>query len=377
MNSLAHRSLSDHERVDWLRLIRTENVGPITFFQLMERYQSAAEILKRIPDMARSGGRRKPLRLGSRTAAEDEIAATIKFGGQLIAYCEPDFPAPLRMIANCPPILAVLGHRHLLNRDGVAIVGARNASLAGRKHAQSLAAELGAAEYVVVSGMASGIDTAAHQGALATGSIAVLGNGLDIIYPRTNHDLYHQLKEQGLLVTEHAPGTLPQGSLFPSRNRLISGLSLGVVVVEATLKSGSLITAQLGLEQGREIFAIPGSPLDPRSQGPNKLIKEGAILTEKAQDVIDSLNFMMQRSIREQPQDLGWTPAPPARPDESELRAARIAILESLSHAPVPTDDLVRSHQFSIGTVMMVLLELELAGRLERHPGKRISLLAG
>lgn len=376
MQGLTTRSLSNHEQVDWLRLIRSENVGPITFFQLLEHYHSAAEALKHLPELARSGGRRKSLRICSRASAEDEISTTVKLGGRLFAYCEPEFPDALRMIANCPPLVAVMGHPHLMRKDVVAIVGARNASLSGRRYTQKLARELGEAGYVIVSGMASGIDTAAHQGSLADGSIAVFGNGLDVIYPRTNHDLYHQLKEQGLLLTEYAPGTLPQANLFPSRNRLISGLSLGIVVVEATLKSGSLITAQLGLEQGREIFAVPGSPMDPRSQGPNKLLREGAVLTENARDIIDSLNFMTRRTIKERPEGLSLVSTAPVQPDESEVSRARVDITQSLGHAPLEVDDLVRSHQFTVGTVMLVLLELELAGRLERHPGKRVSLVS-
>lgn len=377
IQGLLSRSLSDDEQVDWLRLIRSENVGPITFFQLLEHYHSAAEAIKHLPELASRGGRRKSLRVCSRASAEDEISTTVKLGGRLIACCEPDFPDALRVIAGCPPLIAVMGHPHLMRRNAVAIVGARNASLAGRRYAQRLAYELGEAGYVIVSGMASGIDTAAHQGSLAAGSIAVLGNGLDVIYPHTNRNLYHQLKEQGLLLTEHAPGIQPRANLFPSRNRLISGLSLGVVVVEATLKSGSLITAQLGLEQGREVFAVPGSPMDPRSQGPNKLLREGAILTESTQDIIDGLNFMTQRSIKEQSEGPPLVfSAPRVPPDEAELSRARVAITQSLGHAPLPVDNLVRGHQFAVGTVMMVLLELELAGRLERHPGKQVSLVS-
>jgi DNA processing protein len=366
--------LSETERVDWVRLIRTDNVGPITFFRLLERFGSAAAALKALPEMARRGGRAAPLRIPARAEAERELATAARLGVRLVAACEPDYPEPLAAIDDAPPVLAVRGHVHLLHRPAVAVIGARNASLAGRRFTQQLARELGESGMVVVSGLARGIDTAAHEGALAAGTVAVLAGGVDVVYPEENEALYRRIVEQGAAVAEPALGTQPQARHFPRRNRLISGLSRGVVVVEAALKSGSLITAARALDQGREVLAVPGSPLDPRCHGTNALIRQGATLVQSAAEVLEALARQTPPALAEPELDFGAAP-PPASPSDSELAAARSVILERLSPTPVPVDEVIRGCQLSAAIVQTVLLELELAGRIERRSGNQVNLL--
>ncbi|MDR3514576.1 MAG: DNA-processing protein DprA [Azospirillaceae bacterium] len=367
------RSLNDAERTDWLRLIRTENVGPITFFRLIEQFGSAAAALDALPTLARRGGRAKPLVVPAKAEIRRELEGHAKAGARLIAACEPDYPAALRLIDDAPPILSVLGHPALLTRRAIAIVGARNASTNGGKIAEKLARELGDAGFLVVSGLARGIDTHAHRGSLRTGTAAVLAGGVDIVYPEENADLYRRVVEQGVVVAETALGTAPQARHFPRRNRIISGLALGVVVIEAALKSGSLITARLALDQNRELFAVPGSPLDPRCQGTNNLLREGAVVTENAEDVIAALS--RSAPLLEEPENRGFVPIVPAPIDDTTLAAARALIEQGLSHSPVTVDELVRGCQLSAPVVLMVLLELELAGKLERQPGNLVNLI--
>ncbi len=374
MTTASTRTLTESERLDWLRLIRTENVGPMTFFRLLDQCGSATQALRALPELARRGGRIKPLKSPSRAAADREQTALATLGGRFLAACEPDYPAALRTLEDRPPILAVLGHVHLLQRAALAVVGARNASLNGRLIAAEIAAAVGRAGYTVVSGMARGIDTAAHEGALATGTVAVMAGGVDVIYPEENGALYHRMVEAGTVVAEPALGTQPQARHFPRRNRIISGLCLGVLVVEAAPRSGSLITARLAGEQGREVFAVPGSPRDPRCRGSNGLIRDGATLTETADDVLQVLDGLRTRPLAEiVPTD--FAPTAPPQPDDAELQRARQAILESLGPAPTIIDELIRDCQLSPSVVTTVLLELELAGRLERHPGGRVSLI--
>jgi len=366
-------SKSEAERLDWLRLYRSENVGPATFFRLLDYFGTAARALDALPDLARRGGGKRPVKVAAASIAEREFEALAKLGASLLLASDPDFPAPLRAVETVP-FLTVRGHASLLTRDAIAVVGARNASAAGRRFAQTIAADLGKADLVVVSGMARGIDSSAHEGSLETGTVAVLAGGVDVIYPPENAKLYERIVETGCVVSEMPPGTQPQASHFPRRNRLISGLALGVVVVEAASRSGSLITARIALEQGREVFAVPGSPLDPRSEGPNGLIKQGATLTESAADVLQGLADILRRPLAEPGAGPADGPAsPPALPPENDLAEAREKVTEALGSTPVPVDEIIRQCHLSPAIVSMVLLEMELAGRLERHPGGQVA----
>lgn len=362
--------LSDDERLDWLRLIRSENIGPRTFHALVEHYGSARAALDALPELASRGGAARSPRIASRADAERELQQSRALGVTLIATCEPDYPVSLAAIADPPPLLAVRGDVAALARPVVGIVGSRNASAAGQKIAQALAHELGAAGFVVASGLARGIDAAAHRASLATGTIAVLAGGHDRIYPEEHGPLLDQILSAGAAVSEMPPGWELRAHDFPRRNRIISGLSLGVVVVEAAKRSGSLITARLALEQGREVFAVPGSPLDPRAEGTNALLKQGATLVTEAADVIAALTPMTEAGFAEQPED----------DDATSLVAdaqtkERNAIVGLLGPAPVSIDDLVRLSGAAPAVVRMVLLELEIAGRLTRHGNGLVSLI--
>ena len=315
----------------------------------------------------------------TRAVAEQELAALHRIGARTLCWGEPLYPGTLAAVEDAPPVLSLLGRGEVLAAPMVAVVGARNASANGRRLAQDLAAGLGEEGIAVISGMARGIDAAAHLGSLATGSVAVVAGGIDIVYPEENRALYDALARQGAVVAEMPPGIQPQARHFPRRNRIISGMALGVVVVEAAAKSGSLITARFALEQGREVFAVPGSPLDPRCRGCNDLLRNGATLTENAADVVAQLGPLLRGAplllpgrLRPDP-ELPLAPIalapPPDRTDDSSLDL----ILEKLSPTPVAVDELVRQCQLSAATVATLLLELELAGRVERHPGNLVS----
>ena len=365
-------TLNPQERLDWLRLIRTENVGPVTFHQLLQRHGSAAAALAALPELARRGGR-KNFAVWSREAAERELAAIHKLGAQLIAWGEPDYPPHLAPLDDAPPLITVLGRPDLLTRKSIALVGARNASAAGQRFAREMAFDLARAGFIVTSGLARGIDAAAHGGALAQGTVAVVGGGVDVVYPEENRGLYDEIVEQGAVVAESPVGTVPQARHFPRRNRLISGMSVGVVVIEAALKSGSLITARFAAEQGREVFAVPGSPLDPRCRGTNDLIRNGATLVEGADDVLAALISMGGRIPVEAPRRRP-TPRPQAETPQLQQGEAESAVTSLLGPTPVPVDELVRQCHLSPSIIATVLLELELAGRLDRHPGGLVSL---
>lgn len=372
------RSLSDNARLDWLRLIRSENVGPITFHRLLERFGSAANAIAALPDLAARGGKRS-YRIHPADDAAREIEALTRAGASLIAASEPVYPGPLRAIPDAPPLISVKGHASMLTRPCIAIVGARNASANGRSFARKLAADLGEARVadetpVIASGLARGIDTAAHEGSLERGTVAVVAGGIDQIYPPENRTLMERIAEQGLIVAEQRVGTQPRGRLFPLRNRIIAGLSLGVVVVEASPKSGSLITARQALDQGREVFAVPGAPGDPRTAGANSLIRGGAWLTENARDVLDQLPGPERyHPIKQKVFDSSHLENKAG--DETVMSAARREIAGLLGPSPVTVDEIVRNCQLSLAYVAAVLLELELAGRLVRLPGNRVQLL--
>lgn len=367
-------SLPLAERIDRVRLIRTENVGPVTFLRLLERFGTAGAALSALPDLAKRGGRQAPLRTPPKAEVEREAAALDRIGGRWLFRGEAEYPPALAAIDDAPPVLSALGFPALLSRPCVGVVGARNASIVGRKMAEKLSRDLADAGFTVVSGMARGIDTAAHLGAISGGTAAVVAGGVDVIYPPENEGLYRDLCQRGMVLAESPLGTEPQARHFPRRNRLISGLSLGVLVVEAALKSGSLITARFALEQGRDVFAVPGSPMDPRAQGCNRLIKEGAALVENVDDIIGHLRAAVRSPLSEPPSD-HFRPINPAAEDEHELSKARRLVIECLCPSPVLIDEVIRGCQLSAGVVMIVLLELELAGRLQRHPGGQVSLI--
>ena len=368
---MTRRPLNDHERRDWLRLTRAENVGAITFRHLMQRYGSAAAALEAVPELAARGGKRT-LKLPPAQEIDDEIAGMEKIGARFVASIEPEYPDALVAIEDAPPVIAMRGQISLFRKRSIGIVGARNASLNGRKLAESLARDLGKHDIVIASGLARGIDAAAHQGSLGTGTIAVMAGGVDKVYPEENRALYEKITEQGCVISDMPLGTEPRAQLFPRRNRLISGLSLGVIVVEAALKSGSLITARLALEQGREVFAVPGSPLDPRCGGTNDLIRQGAVLTESAGDVLSHIHALPARASEPVNDDIAAFAGPV---DEGDLADAREAILENLGPSPVSIDELIRECALPPGLVLTVLLELELAGRIERQAGHKVALV--
>ncbi len=364
------------DRVDQLRLIRTEGVGPVTYRRLIERYKTAPAALDALPQLARAGGRATaPATMGA-GEAERELERTNAVGGRVIFLGEAEYPPLLAMMDDAPSCLIVSGAAALASQRCVAAVGGRNASANGQRMAENLAGEL-AATVVVVSGLARGIDTAAHVGAMRTGrTIAVVAGGIDQPYPPENTALQRRIAEGHLLVTEAAVGTVPQARHFPRRNRIIAGLSLGVVVVEAALRSGSLITARIAQEAGREVFAVPGSPLDPRARGGNDLIRQGAVLVESAADVLDNLPMepVPGRSPR-----LGLGEPERPFPDDAvcveDTRDAHVEVVSLLSPEPTVVDDLVRRCHLSPSVTMAVLLELELAGRVETLSGCRVALL--
>jgi DNA processing protein len=376
---MSGRILPATEKLAWLRLARTEQVGPITFHQLMRRCGTAAAALEALPSLARRGGRSATLRLCTIAQAEAEIAAHERLGARVIAWGEPDYPPLLAALDDAPPLISLIGDPTLLAGPCVALVGARNASVNGRRFAEMLARDLGAAGFRVVSGLARGIDGAAHHGALDSGTVAVVAGGADVVYPPEHAKLQAEIGARGAVIAESPLGTEPHARHFPRRNRIISGLSLGVVVVEAAHKSGSLITARYAAEQGREVFAVPGSPLDPRCRGTNGLLRDGAHLVESAEDVAGLLRSLpglaaLAREPAVRPETAGFSGSDDPHPDPDAIRAA---VLEMLDPHPVAVDELVRRCQLSPAALMTALLELELAGRVLRHPGNRVALAVG
>lgn len=370
---MSPRLLSETERRDWLRLARAEHVGPVTFRGLIARFGDAGAALDALPRLSARGGLGRAIRIPTDEEADAELGRIADLGARCVALGEPEYPALLQHIEDAPPLVFLKGGETVAGASAVAVVGSRNASAAGRRFARTIAGELGAAGLAVVSGLARGIDTAAHEGALDSGTVAVLAGGIDVVYPPENAELHHKIGEHGLLVSEMAPGTVPRGRHFPRRNRLISGLSQAVVVVEAARRSGSLITARLALEQGREVFAVPGSPLDPRAQGTNRLIANGAHLTACARDVLEVLEPMLMRPAtpaQDAPGELGEEHG-----DGSEVPdGARERVLALLGPGPVDVDDVIRESGLAPGHVQLALLELELAGRVLRHGRQRVSL---
>ncbi|WP_085904446.1 DNA-processing protein DprA [Kiloniella majae] len=368
------------EKLDWLQLIRSRSVGPITFYKLLERFGSAHEALKALTAKAIKNNQKDPVI--KRSNIDHELVRIEKFGAELIAYGEENYPPLLAQIPDAPPLIQVLGNTQFLKKRTVAIVGARNASSNGITLAKELAQNLGQFGFLIASGLARGIDTAAHQGAIQNGTIAAVAGGLDVIYPPENKLLYEAIIENGALISEMPLGSEPQAKHFPRRNRLVSGLSRGVVVIEASLKSGSMITARLAQEQGRETMAIPGSPLDPRSKGGNALIKQGAILVETAQDIVEALERPFDPPIKKSKRKkAGTESSTPLLNIVTEKKTpinavdARLSVKELLGPSPVYVDDLLRQSQLSPTELNGILLEFELAGQIEWQPGNRVALI--
>lgn len=379
MSDQKQTSLSYKDKIDILRLIRSDQVGPLTYHRLLVRFGSAAAALEALPAIAMRGGSQKSARVFPLDQAEREMETCEAAGISIIAQGEADYPPRLKHIEDAPPLLFAIGRTELLRKKAVAVIGSRNASTNGLRFAEKISADLGHNGLLIASGMARGIDAAAHRGGLETGTVAVMGGGVDILYPRENAVIYKEIAANGVIVSEMPLGTRPRATHFPRRNRIISGISRGIVVVEAAPRSGSLITARLALEQNREVFAVPGSAMDPRARGTNDLIRQGAILTEKAADVLDVIN----------PDQLFQLPPPPVQTESvaenkaiesqqtSEAQTGDVQnwLADRLGPTPVEIDDLAREFNSPAAVLSEALMELELAGRIERHPGNRISAL--
>lgn len=390
-------ALSDQQRFDWLRLARSEGVGPRTFRGLINRYGSAGAALAALPALAAQRGRL--VNIPDARLIETEFRIAERLGARILAYGENDYPDLLREIDGAPPVIAVRGQMACLARPRVGIVGSRNASSIGRTMAQRMAVDLGVAGYVTVSGLARGIDAEAHQASLLTGTIGVFAGGLDKPYPPAHAELVEEIVERGLVISEQPFGLSPRGRDFPRRNRIISGLSLGVIVVEAARRSGSLITARMANEQGREVFAVPGSPLDPRAEGTNDLIRDGAALVTSARDVMAALEprlglpSRLPGLFRENPEDDALFDEIADLADDGEAglsaelvfggespegedqlpRGLRDRLLAALSPSPVELDSVLRQLGAPLAEVQIAIFELEIEGLLQRHPGNRIS----
>jgi DNA processing protein len=363
--------LLDHkQRRDWIRLSQSENVGPATFRQLIAKYGSAADALEALPELSTKGGLSRPLRIYSSDAAEADLERAFELGASFVVAGEPGYPPLLYHISGAPPLLCMKGNLALSDMQSVAIVGARNASAGGRKFARQLAAELSEEGFLVASGLARGIDTAAHEACPDGRTAAVIAGGIDNIYPPENADLQMLISRNGLLITEMLPGAVPRAEHFPRRNRIISGMSQAIVVVEAALRSGSLITARLAGEQGRDVYAVPGSPLDPRAEGTNKLIKEGATMLTSAGEIIEALRteYVGVSQAREEPDGYDSKPVD-ASPADRRL------VLSLLSHTPIEVDDVIRESKLSAPVVLGILLELELGGRAARSARQMVYLV--
>lgn len=401
--------LSDEQLVDWLRLIRSDNIGPRTFLALVNRFGGAGAALEALPALAAKSLRGRAIRIAPRDEILREMDAAARMGVRFIPICDADYPMLLREIPDAPPVLSIRGAAETTQRDRVALVGSRNASTAGLAFAERLARSLGREGYVIVSGLARGIDAAAHRASLETGTIAVLAGGQARPYPSEHEKLVAQIAERGLIVSEMPIEWEPRGRDFPRRNRIISGLSRATVVVEAARRSGSLITARFANEQGREIFAVPGSPLDPRAEGTNDLLRQGATLCARPEDVLDALaaggggsagslfdmaggadqgpffeefealfeqeqiasgNFALSQPAADAREQL-----PDADADYAELTDPRERVMSLLGPAPVAIDDLIRTAGLSARDVQGALVELDLEGRLERHGANCVALV--
>ncbi|MDX3929037.1 MAG: DNA-processing protein DprA [Shinella sp.] len=369
-------ALTERQRIAWLRLIRSDNVGPATFRDLINHFGTAEAALEMLPELSRRGGSTRAIRVASRADAERELEIAARNNAAFVGIGEPDYPPLLRRIDGAPPLLAIKGNAGIATEPAVGMVGSRNASISGAKFAAMLARAVGAAGYAVVSGLARGIDTAVHRASLETGTIAAMAGGLDQPYPPENAGLLEEITAgNGLAVSEMPFGWEPRARDFPRRNRLIAGISYGVVVVEAASRSGSLITARNAVDFGRLVFAVPGSPLDPRCHGTNALLKDGAIVTTDAEDILEALRPMREPDLFSHGIDAGEpsddVPAAMRLPPDD---ADRDRIASALGPTPVEIDDIIRHTGLAPATVYLVLLELDLAGRLHRYPAGLVAL---
>lgn len=367
-------ALTDRQRISWLRLIRSDNVGPATFRDLINHFGSAETALAMLPELSRRGGSTRAIRIATQAEAEAELETATRFGARFVGIGEPDYPPALRQIDGAPPLIAARGNLAIATVPSVGVVGARNASISGAKFAALMARDIGRAGYAIVSGLARGIDTAAHRASLDTGTIAALAGGLDRPYPPENLDLLREIWDgRGLAISEMPFGWDARARDFPRRNRLIAGVALGVVVVEAAARSGSLITARLAADFGRQVFAVPGSPLDPRCEGTNGLLKDGAMVTTRPDDVLQALAPLSEIDLFS-----GHEADEPGEDDRSMILPPsdgdRARITDALGPTPVEVDDIIRHTGLPAQAVYLVLLELDIAGRLHRHPGGLVSI---
>lgn len=366
------RTLSESQRCDWLRLARSENIGPRTFVDLIARFPEPSDAIEALPELSRRAFRNRRLKICEPRMAQRELDAVRQIGGRTLALCEPDYPFRLRHIPDPPPVIHVVGEPALAARPVLAIVGSRNATVGGRKMARQIAREAGRAGMTIVSGLARGIDTAAHEASLDTGTIAVLATGPEHVYPPENEGIYREISQNGAIVSEMPPGTKPLARHFPRRNRIVSGLAAGVLVVEAAQRSGSLITARLAAEQGRDVFAVPGSPLDARSAGSNALIRDGAELVTCADDILSAMAAYTDRpdALPLHPVRSSLVESPtPTEPEALAVvaQSERDRILALLGHTPVAVDALIQESGLPASTVQTVLLELDIGGLLSRE----------
>ncbi|KQV31769.1 DNA processing protein DprA [Rhizobium sp. Root1203] len=367
-------ALTERQRIAWLRLIRSDNVGPATFRDLINHFGSAETALAALPELSARGGATRSIRIATEGEAERELEAANKFGARFVGIGEPEYPPSLRQIDGAPPLLAVKGNLSAAIESAIGVVGSRNASISGAKFAAMVARDCGRAGYTIVSGLARGIDTAAHRASLDTGTIAAMAGGLDQPYPPENAGLLEEIwNGNGLAVSEMPFGWEPRARDFPRRNRLIAGIALGVVIVEAATRSGSLITARLAGEFGRLVFAVPGSPLDPRCHGTNGLLKDGAMIVTTPSDIVEAVGPLSKPGVFaapvvEEPDHGAGTSLLP--PDETD----RARIVDALGPTPVEIDDIIRHTGLTPAAVYLVLLELDIAGRLHRQTGGLVSL---
>ncbi|MEZ5985582.1 MAG: DNA-processing protein DprA [Hyphomonas sp.] len=357
--------ISETERLNWIRLARTHGIGPVSFFQLLRRFGSAGVALEALPELSNRSRSSRRLQPPAPEEVEQELKAVERYGARIVLSSEPDYPPLLTNLEPPPPVLTLLGKAELATRPTVALVGARNASAAGRKIARDMAAELGRNGFTIVSGLALGIDGEAHAASLQTGTVAVLGGAIDHVYPPQHQRLYAEIAAAGLIVSESPFGYRAKAQDFPRRNRIITGMSIGVVVIEAAERSGSLISARVAGEQGREVMAVPGSPLDPRAAGTNSLLHQGATLVRHADDVMEILTSLDRRQVSAPPPRPFEYADEASEPDDSEIERA----LSALSPHPMPIDEIARASSLPAARCAAVLLELEIAGEAQTLPG--------